>query len=80
MTTYNLMVIDMFNKRRTILYFGIFVLLVFWFIGIRSRGNYFLILFVNTIYFLLSILFCSMLDASQYEALKQTLELTKQEV
>jgi len=27
----------MFNKRRTIFYFGFFTLLIFWFIGIRSR-------------------------------------------
>ncbi|XP_060839015.1 galactosylgalactosylxylosylprotein 3-beta-glucuronosyltransferase I [Rhopalosiphum padi] len=29
--------LDMFNKRRTIFYFGFFTLLIFWFIGIRSR-------------------------------------------
>lgn len=34
----NYKLLEMFNKKKSILYFGFFTLLIFWFIGIRNKG------------------------------------------
>jgi len=79
MTNFKHMFLDMFYKRKTIFCFGFFILIIFWFIEIQSKGmNSFQIYLAETIMFIESLNF--FLDASQYQALKQTLEHTKQQV
>lgn len=45
----NYKLLDMFNKRRILLYFCIFILLIFWFIGIQNKGEQFLV-FAKTLF------------------------------